>query len=197
MPKQITDSEIYIAPKILGVIKENKYIVTDEESNSELDIDNIDDKIFIYERQVKAWFLDRAKELLNSDDNQFIILMICVTYFEGVQQYIDGKNSNKASKIFFVRSVKRIFPSLIDKDLEDLYSDARCGLFHSGMVKKKTILSNDFPEAIDFSVTDRIKVNPRKLLEEIIIDFDKYLIDLRDSNNVDLRKNFNFLYTFN
>jgi len=195
MPKQIIDSEIYIAPKILGVNKDNQYFVTDEETDRELDIDNLDDKIFIYERQVKGWFLDRANDLLNSNENKFIILMICLSYFEGVQQYRDGRFSNNESKIIFVKSMIRIFPNLIDTNLEELYSDARCGLFHSGMIKEKTILRNDYTEAIDFSDTQRIKINPRKLLEEIKNDFEKYLIELRDPNNEELRNNFDKLYT--
>lgn len=44
-----------------------------------------DDKIIIYERHVKECFINSASYFLRSNKNNFIILMICISYFEDVQ----------------------------------------------------------------------------------------------------------------
>jgi len=57
MAKQIRqDEDIYVAPDILGVYRNATYFAYDKRNNIYLNPSNIDDKIIIYERQVKEWF---------------------------------------------------------------------------------------------------------------------------------------------
>ncbi len=80
MPKQLRNYPIYIAPEIRGFIDNNgRPVVFDERTNRNLDPNNIDDKILIYERQVKDWFLNRASKLICGNKNGFIVLMISIT----------------------------------------------------------------------------------------------------------------------
>ncbi|MCQ1530064.1 hypothetical protein [Lutispora saccharofermentans] len=110
MPKRLRSYPIYLAPKIIGVMKPNGLSeVFDEKDEEYLNPNAIDDKIKIYERQVKEWFLNRASRLLRGEDNGFIILMISVSYVEGVQQYINGQPSNGNSGAVFKQGLDRIF----------------------------------------------------------------------------------------
>ncbi|MBD2059751.1 hypothetical protein H6F88_27830 [Oculatella sp. FACHB-28] len=185
MPKQILkDEEIYIAPGIIGKYEDGNPIAIDEKSGKRLDPKNIDDKIFIYEREVTGWFLDPASALLEGKhrfENSFIVLMICMSYFEGVEQYKTGEQSSNRSRVFFINSVKRMYPKEFqDEELRKLYSKSRCGLFHNGMVKGGVIFSSNFENAIEFQKNGEvIKVNPRLLLKDIKEDFENYIIELR------------------
>lgn len=199
MSKQIQkNKEIYLAPKILGKFQDGNPVAVDERTGEKLDPKNIDDKIKIYEREVKEWFLDIALELIRSNafNNAFIVLMICMAYFEGVEQYKTGVISSSRSKDCFKDSIKRLYPQKFqDTEINKLYDKSRCGLFHNGMVKGGVIFHDSFNEAIEFSDNgDSIKINPERLLEDIKNDFELYLNELKDHRNTTTRKNFDRIF---
>ncbi len=175
--------KIYIAPDIIGWIDiDGKPIIRDEKNNKNLDPHNIDDKITIYERQVKDWFLKPATRYTRAWNNGFIVMMICMSYIEGVEQYISGQRSTNNSKTFFKRSIHRLYPNKYeDHQLDELYSEARCSLFHDGMVKGKIIYNYSFQEPLEFEDYDTIKLNPKKLLEDIKADFKAFIEILRST----------------
>ncbi|MDF2455208.1 MAG: hypothetical protein K0R51_1201 [Cytophagaceae bacterium] len=181
MSKKLRQEPIYIAPEIIGWLDENfKPIVYDERNKKSLNPTNIHDKITIYERQVNDWFLLPAKKIVDKKNHGFIVLMICMSYLEGVEQYHCGKDSKNQSRAFFISSLKRIYPnSFNDGDLNTLYKEARCGLFHSGMVQGKIVINNTFDESIRFQSTLDIKINPKKLLYDIENDFNIFIQKLR------------------
>ena len=196
MPKRIRqDEDIYIAPDILGSYVNGRYIAIDEKKdNQELDPNNIDDKIIIYERQVKGWFLDRATKLIKGRYTGFIILMICMSYLEGVEQYRQGRSSNGDSNNTFRRALDRIYPNQFDdNDLRSLYRETRVGLFHDGMVRGNVIINNGFPSSLSFE-NENIKISPKKLLDDIKEDFNKYIQELKNTDNTEPRNNFNNMY---
>jgi len=187
MPKQIQRSrEIYIAPEILGKYENSSPIVIDERHDRMLDPKDIDDKITIYEREVSDWFLNPAEALLNHNNfrSSFIVLMVCMSYFEGVEQYKTGVESTRRSKQCFIDSVKRIYANQFqDRDLAKLYSKSRCGLFHNGMVEGGVIFSDSFDDVMVFENNGEIiKINPRKLLSDIKRDFENYINEIRSPN---------------
>lgn len=196
MSKKLRYQEpIKIAPDIVGWLDE-KYepIVLDERFKTNLNPKDVSDKILIYERQVKDWFLNPAENLISQKNNGFIVLMICMSYLEGVEQYRRGESSDGQSKVFFVSALHRIYPNQFsDVDLRSLYSEARCGLFHSGMVKGKIIINYTFQESIAFQGTMDIRINPKKLLADIKIDFENFLAELK--GNEKSRNIFNGMYS--
>jgi hypothetical protein len=197
MPKRIRQNEdIYIAPNILGKYENGRYFAIDEKNNNEeLNPNDIDDKITIYERQVKGWFLDRATRLVNGEYNGFIVLMICMSYLEGVEQYRQGQSSNGDSNNTFRRALNRMYPNQYeDNDLRSLYIESRVGLFHDGMVRGNVIINNSFPSSLLFE-NGNIKISPKKLLDDIKGDFKQYIKDLRNLENEELRNNFNNMFT--
>ena len=198
MPKMIRDNPIYLAPKILGYKNSNGIDEAfDEKTYEILNPRNIDDKIKIYERQVKEWFLNRASRLIRGKNNGFIILMIAISYVEGIEEYRTGESSNRKSKEFFKRGIQRIFSiEGHSNQLDDFYTQVRCGLFHSGMTKNKVIITDDInSQIIDFSENDSIKINYKKFLYMIRYDFNKYLKVLKNPRNLNQRSNFNQMFS--
>lgn len=207
MPKQIErNREIYIAPEILGKYENGVPVAIDERNNIRLDPREIEDKITIYEREVKEWFLGPAEALLNHNNfrTSFIVLMVCMSYFEGVEQYKTGVESNRRSKECFIDSVKRVYDNRFQhRDIEKLYSKSRCGLFHNGMVKGGVTFSDSLEDVMVFENNGEIiRINPRRLLLDIKTDFENYLGELRSLNNSSsderlgiLRENFDRMFS--
>lgn len=101
MTKKLRSYWLHVAPDIIGRIDRGRTIVIDERNNQNLDPYNIDDKIKIYQRQVKEWFLERATYLLRGSNYGLIVLMVCLSYLEGVEQYRKGRSSrNHESTVF-------------------------------------------------------------------------------------------------
>lgn len=198
MPKRIRrDYPIYIAPDITGFYDNvGNAKALDERTKTELNPNNIDDKIYIYERQVKNWFLNNATRLVKGKNNGFLVLMICLSYIEGVEQYIQGSISNGRSKEFFRYSMHRIYPlKFQDDQLNSLYSEARCGLFHNGMVSGKILISQTYKNSVNIPDGDTIQINPQKFLSDIKKDFNVYLAILRDNNNHLQRDRFDQMFS--
>jgi hypothetical protein len=180
MTKKLRREKIDIAPDIEGWLDENyNPIVKDKRNNQDLDPNNVYHKIIIYERQVNDWFLIPATRYTNEENDGFIVLMICMSYLEGVEQFKRGETSNGRSGIFFKSAIEHIYPGkYLPEDLGNLYAEARCGLFHDGMVRGTIIISYSFNEPFEFENASTIKVNPKRLLEDIKTDFQQYITQL-------------------
>lgn len=96
-------------------------------------------KVDVYEDRVEHWFLKPARELDLNHNHGFVVLMVCLAYVEGVEQYRSGRSANNASQAFFIRSADRLFRAFsvgtARQDWSLVYQAARCGLFHQGMTK--------------------------------------------------------------
>ncbi len=194
MPKRIRDYPIYLAPSISGVLKQGMGAeVIDERTGRNLNYLDLQDKIFIYERQVSEWFLNNGALIVDKTEYGFVVLMICMSYIEGIEYYRNNSFSTNRSRESFVNSLKRIFgdDKFSQDNLNKLYKHVRCSLFHTGMSDGQLIISNHYDEAISFLEDDTILINPKLLLRELTDDFNNYLSELRDTQNTDLRRSFN------
>ena len=196
MAKKLRENPILIAPEILGWIDVhgNPIVLDERNGNTVLDPTNIDHKIIIYKRQVEDWFLNPASKLIKYKNRNkgFIVLMICLSYIEGIEQFKRGQSSRRRSAEFFVSSMNRIYPGQYQEhQLNDLYHEARCGLFHNGMVEGRIIISNFYAASLQFEQDD-IKINPMKFLKDIKEDFGNYITNI--SINGQLRTNFDNMY---
>ena len=196
MPKRIRREPIYIAPNIMGSIQDDgTYLVIDERENTRLDPTDVFDKIIIYERQTKGWFLEPTLRMVRykPQNKGFLVLMSCLSYVEATQQYIEGEESNNRSKQTFVRGVHRLYPDQFsNQEIESLYNQGRCGIFHEGMTRGQIIINSDFEDSITFTAQD-IKINPKKFLKDLIDDFNKFIIVLK--NNEEARNKFDRLFS--
>lgn len=197
MAKRIRrDYDIYLAPRIRGYYEHDSPMVLDEKSNRYLDPYDIDSKVIIYERQVKEWFLNRATRYLRGDNGGFVVLMICISYLEGIQQYRQGESSRNRSSEFFRNSIHRLYSNQFsDNQINQLYSQARCGLFHNGMVDGKVIINSEFENSIEFPDSETIRINQRILLNDIKKDLNDYVNVLKDTEQIEFRQNFDQMFT--
>lgn len=132
-----------------------------------------------------------------------MILLVALSYVEGHGIFYRGQNSKNTSKPFFRDSFKAIFPiksdniELIDLAVNELYDQMRNGLFHTGMIREKIILSGEFTYPIQFYFDQtsekviRIEVNPHKMLDGIEDHLSHYAMRLRDPEEQQLRESFN------
>ena len=203
MSKPIIDGEeIYVAPKMLGKVENGVPVIIDEQNdNTRLDPNNLDDKIKIYEREVNGWFINPALLSLHNDSflNSYLALMVCMSYVEGVEQYRQGSHSRNKSKQFFISSINRIFPNKYsNKNIEKLYREVRCGLFHNGMTEGSITFNNTYPDSIKFENSKKlIRVNPSQLLLEIKNDFQQFINELKIQTNTEARTKFNRMFKIN
>jgi len=63
------------------------------------------------------------------------------------------------------------------------------------MVRKQILINSTYELAIWFENTKNIKINPKKLLINIKKDFNRYIKDLRNINNIELREKFDSKFT--
>ncbi len=179
MSKNIGSEPRNIAPEITGTLFDDGHIVVyDKRTNRLLDPANVLDKIAIYERQVTEWFIKPAIKLSKNIDEGFICLMICLSYIEGVEQYRQGKNSKGNSSIFFKSSLNRIYTNVFsNSELQNIFDEARNGLFHDGMSRGSVIISNTYAKSIEFN-SDELLINPQMLIADIKQDFESYIQEL-------------------
>lgn len=194
MSKKLRDYPLYLAPEIIGILHQGEAYAFVENNGKRLDPYDTLDKIIIYENQVNGWFLDRAFKLKRGKNNGFIILMICLSYLEGVEQYRVGHSSNGNSRRLFINALGRLYPNKYSEaNLVDFYSQARCGLFHNGMTNSKIIYSYNFNAPINFLNNSTIQVNPTLLLKDIRKDFRDYIKELKREGI--LQSNFDNMFT--
>jgi hypothetical protein len=130
----------------------------------------------------------------------FAIIAICFAYLEGVQQYMDGQSSKNAGRRFFAKSFQRAFSScgLEPSQIDMLYEQGRCGLFHDGMTRTQVIY--DMSLGLAFSVTnngsqDLFRFHPEHLLGKVEDDFGTFINLLRGDGNPESRKNFDTMFS--
>lgn len=197
MPKKLRDEPIYLAPDILAW-RDAQWnpVIRDNRTNRELNPNDINDKVYIYERQVNEWFISRANSLIQRKRNDFVVLMIAVAYIEGSEQYRRGQSSQGQSKKYFRYGVQRIFGFQEDMNhnIDALYTHLRCGLFHNGMSGDAVVLSRRFREAVSFSNRGTVDINPRLFLKAVVEDFHSYINQLQDENSMELRTKFDRMF---
>lgn len=193
---------IYVAPQMLGEYVEGSPIVLDERNGKTIDPYQLNGKIIIYQRQVEGWFLDPADRLLEQMDTQasFVVLSICLSYLEAVQQHKEGQASNGKSRDFFLRAFQDVFSS---SEMEGvfaglLYEEGRCGLFHDGMTRGKIAYDMELDKAfkvINNGSQDTIYFHPKYCLEGVKAHFADYISKLKNEKEVNLRDNFKSMFT--
>jgi hypothetical protein len=167
---------------------------------------SIEDRIDVYEDRVQGWFIAPTRSLLDIPHAEFAVLNLCLGYFEGWAQYYSGEDSTRRSAEFFCRGLSAVFPFFDFGDVvrkpgderrifDVLYEQARCGVAHDGMPRKKVLIrSLPTPIAVSAQIETgeigAIFVDSRQFLEHIERHFPGYVTALRDPANIELRENF-------
>jgi hypothetical protein len=157
----------------------------------------IDDKIDVFEDQVRGWLFEPARIMTSHQHAGFAILTLCLSYFEPIGQFLDGKR--RGSEEQFTKGLDHVFspqPWLIKRHVtKELYDQLRCGMFHTGITKGKVLITGMKTDPITVHFSDngsvaQITVQPWELLSHIEKHLSKFIAILRDPANEDSRTKF-------
>lgn len=164
----------------------------------------LDDKITIFLDRTDGWQLSIAEQCAAVPHSAFAVLQIILSYFETIAKYHDGFARDGKSTQHFTRGVELVFPHFIQVPkhvrsaiLADLYSGARCGLYHASMTAAH--ISVGLLDGADFRYnpnTRTIVLDPFQLTKTLRVHVNRYGGMLRDTLNHDLRGKFERRFDF-
>ncbi len=172
------------------------------ESPSYLDI------VDVFEDRMRNWLLAPAAQLLSFPNGTVAAVALALGYFEGIEIYHSGEDSDRKSKEFFRRGFQRVFnadPSgahVYDEMVNALYIQARCGFAHDGLFRNRVFFSTVKPQALNVTWPrkngvfineghlESVIINPQRFCESINIHFTTYIAALRAESDVELKANF-------
>jgi hypothetical protein len=163
--------------------------------------DPLDERIRRFENYMRRYVLGIAENLAAQvaagsgplADSSYFILAGITSYFESINQFVTGDDSENKSKQFFREGFRLVFPAttLTDPELNQIYKWLRCGMYHTAMpTAGATYLHSTFPQAIDKDASG-LKINPVELVRVIRAHFDRFMTDLKNPANATARANFN------
>ncbi len=168
----------------------------------------IDDLVDVLEDRIRFWLLEPAKRLVSNGIEAVAGFTLLLTYFEGIWIYIQGKDSKSKSREYFETAFVDVFraggitETLLRRIANVFYEDARCGLFHDAMFRRRIFFGKPRDGAIHVTMPRKNGVvDEHGAIESIIVDaegfsqyveghFSQLISRLRDSNEVELRLNF-------
>jgi len=158
-----------------------------------------EDLVDVYEDRMRGWFLRPTSVLKETPHCEPAAIGILFLYFEGIEIYMSGEDSNGDSKRFFSRGFLRVFPREVlgpsaNQVLAHLYKEVRCGFAHEGTLRSRTLFSldNHNPITITYPKSDgridvaagieSVLINPRLLFDELERHFGQYIDTLRSGD---------------
>ena len=170
--------------------------------HSKLNNPSLNDLIDVFEDSWQGYIFEPARILLRYSSGDVAAMTLFISYFEAIWIYLRGEDSEGRSKEFFVNGFQRCFSANtpgIDIAAKEIYKHIRCGLAHTGMLKRKVNYSREaarafyltYPKNSDGSLNMNapvasIVVNPLRMFEGVFGHFCKYVKALRSGNRADL-----------
>lgn len=112
-------------------------------------------------------------------ESGFAILDLTVMYFETIEQFVRGEDSNKKTGDFSESGFKSVFPSATSV-AHDFQVMMRNGIYHTGMPKDSFPISRDHPDPISVDLNQNIIINPILFVESVVAHFESYIAGLRN-----------------
>ena len=167
------------------------------------------EKVESFRNSYKLWHLDIALNLATSNpDSGFAVLSILNPYFEIIGRHISGLTPNEAKqkvKDCALIGIDRVFPDLSTNPYTanilplELHNGLRNSIAHIGLTGNNIILNGEYNSALTIHILSAdvivFVINPTLWTIQIYQDFYKYIGELLDENNIDLRENFEKCYT--
>ncbi len=179
----------------------------------------VDDKIRVFEDQVRGWKLNIAEEAIaRNGDAGFAVMDIVTSYFELIGTCIKGPGQKKTvpdkkkggtkqvdfgSGDYFRAGMMEVFdelakadPALVDRLLRAFYKDVRCGLYHQAMTRNGVLLSGNVTGPVVFQddkaagTTTAILINPKRFVARLQAHLKDYVALISDTSNTDARNRF-------
>jgi len=104
----------------------------------------------------------------------------------------EGKSGSTKA---FCDGVRLVYPTckLTDPQLNTIYSRVRCGMFHNGYTKYGTLISGNYPDALNID-KDTVLVNPHKLRADLLEHFKQYVATLKNATKTTERRSFEKIF---
>ncbi len=178
----------------------------------------IEEKIEIFYQRALGWQLHIADLLANGGQllgnsryvgplphSGFAVLHVCMSYFETIGHYEQGKVvPPKGPKHFFAEGVRSVLPQLLADYGEPvfaelvtrLYKGARCGLYHNSMTVPNVGLGQpqgDAPLAYD-PTARLLAISPERLPRALKAHLEGFRARLLDPKEIELRQNFEYRF---
>jgi hypothetical protein len=191
MPKKTTEN--FISPNF---------------SYEKLESPSFNDLLDVFEDRMRNWLLLPASKLLKIPHCQIASVSLLFGYFEGIEIYLTGKDSKGKSGEFFTNAFLKVFDidttneKLMKKVTNSIYEQARCGFAHDAMFRNRVFFSEVHPKPILVTMPKKngvfdtagkiesIVINPVRFYQSIQIHFDRYIKDLREGSNLELKSSF-------
>lgn len=192
--------EYYLVMNMLFKPQEKTIIDEKDGMDNLVDINSIEGKKAIFQREVEEWLLMPMKTLLDGDIEEFgniyknkpftnaiFVLFGLFAYIEKMELYRgNGTPNDRQSTKRLVDGVKRIFNNLSrypDDGIKDILKRSRHNLMHQAMIGDDILLNygfghNDFKHAMDIigiGTDQEVRINPKKMYDDIYDDFTVYL----------------------
>lgn len=187
---------------------QTKYFVSPSFTHEKLEPPFLRDVIDVFEDRMRHWLIAPAKQLLDVQHGDVAAVALAINYFEGIEIYITGEDSDRKSKAFFCRGFMRVFPGisgpveLQQKIAETLYDLLRCGFAHDALFRKRIHFSTARPEPIlvtwprkngvflpDGDMESAV-INPRSFVAGVERHLDSYVRKLNSKGEPDLLSKF-------
>jgi hypothetical protein len=176
----------------------------------DLETSSIDDRVALFEDRVRGYFTTPSRLLANMYENSGALILIAVlSCIELIEVLHRGESSQNRSAEFFKSGFRRVFnpqpPSDVPLDvfesqlqrmLDELYVQVRCGLMHAGTTRSKVLIRKDLnaPAVVNYNATqgraESIVVNPNRCLLALDVFVSEYCCRLRNHDNKELRDAF-------
>ena len=157
---------------------------------------SLESKLGIFSDRVRGWQLDIAASLQSEPHAGFAILAIVSSYFEMIARYEAGDTSRTNPKGFFRQGVRSVLESYVEprgssiplRQIDLLYEEVRCGMYHAGITGSSIRLKGEGPVIVIDGAT--LTINPNELVAILQDHFSRYCARLLDASETDLRAAF-------
>ena len=176
----------------------------------DLESASLEDRIALFEDRIRGYFTTPARLMVKTYENSvFLVLLVVSMCVEWIEIFHQGQSSSGRSKRFFKSGFQRIFnpspPEGVPEDqfvadlnsiLDEVYSQVRSGLVHTGTTRSKVLITAQIPEPmrVDFNETtgavEGMQINPYMALLSVEFYLSEYCTKLRAPENNDLRQRF-------
>lgn len=155
-------------------------------------------KIDVFAARVEGWQLGIAQTLVDKKikHSDFAKLHIVLSLFETLGKYKAGFVKDKESKKHFKLGMEMVYGKPGQPAIEfinEIYEYIRCGIYHIGLTGSKVLIYNgeDIQGTFVFDRgKDQITVSPNRLITDLLAGLRKYIVDLKDTKNIKMRKKF-------
>jgi hypothetical protein len=184
------------------------YFVSPTYTHEKLNAPSYADLVDVFEDRIRHWLLEPVKHLLKTQHGVVPAVALSLGYFEGIEIYFSGQDSNGRSKEFFRCGFQRVFapaPSgahVFDEIVNAIYVHGRCGFAHDGLFRNRVFFSGTRPEPLNVTWPRRngqfiqdghlesVIINPTSFCAGVEQHFSKYVSDLRAAIDLTLKTNF-------